>query len=132
MSFTPLTKDALKQNIQAIPSLSGNIAVQQEIDPITKEQDLTFDKYCTATVSTVTDNIAPNTKERLDALEADYDKIVTTLTTLASALVAMPPTSVLGGVMLTDMTAQGEDVLTRAATKTTQDVLQKPYLDGSK
>lgn len=132
MSFTPLTKDALKQNIQAIPSLSGNIAVQQEIDPITKEQDLTFDKYCTATVSTVTDNIAPNTKERLDALEADYDKIVTTLTTLASALVAIPLTSVLGGVMLTDMTAQGEDVLTRAATKTTQDALQKPYLDGSK
>lgn len=145
MQFTPLTKTALKANIKAITELQDNISIQQEIDPVSKAPNLTFDHYCGAFITTLTNSITANTKDRLDALETDYNSLLTTIGTLGNNLIAVgvtmgstliPPNPIglafnnAGVAVNVGIATQNTHKIARDTAKTTQDDIEPPYIDG--
>lgn len=128
----PITSSALKTKIKSIVELSGNSPVQNEVNPIDNTPNSSFDHYCGAVVSSITDSIVPNTKERLDALESNYNSLMITLTTLAANLTAIPLTSVAGIALAADMITQTANVLSRATSRSLQEAILPPYIDGGK
>ncbi len=122
----PLTKDVLKSNIKAV------IPFATEIDPVTSAADLSLDNYCDATIKTFTDNMYSNTKSRLDALETDFNSVLIALGALATALAAIPITAAAGTALSTALAPVLTNIPTRTTTRSVQEALPVPYLDGSK
>jgi hypothetical protein len=135
MSYVPLNKQSFKDSLK-IASRFPNA----EIDPVTEETDtgLYLDKFCGGISDTITDNIYPNTQDRLNNLETAFDALLTALTTMAAAMNAIPTPvngTAVGAALATAVTAASVNRGQRATDKAAQVVLNTtkiPYMDGYK